>query len=522
MKRTKKQLIEKHDFQEVEIKNLSEENRVLKLRSKIMEEQIKSLKDGVWKKKREKLIKPLITKQENPTLPWEEGLTPEDHAAVPAVKEVKKPKKDRKKHDYASFLDGLERREETFDLTEIEKENLIYAGEDKFEVLACIPTKFYVKVKVVKKYAVGNNPGAGVIKALMPEPAIPRSTVDESFYSMLLVKKYCDHLPLYRLEGIFNRTGLRFHRQTMSKIVLRLAKVLKPIAELLKESIISTNRIFADETTVDLLQPEKCKQAYFWAICASDEASRRLKPNANANPPLVYYKFTDNRRHENITNIIGDYKGMLHSDAYQAYENLLTADGPIWQPCWAHARRKFFEAKTENPIRIKIVELMDKLFEEERVAWAIDLNTELSEQEKLKQRYAYRQKKCAPLVDSIFQALKTFHQSMNWLPKEKIIEATNYMTSREESFKNFLIHAELRIDNNPCERNMRPIAIGRKNWMFVGSADGGEAAAIINSLIQTCRNLNINPQDYLEDILRRINNTHDQNLPSLLPQNWIK
>jgi transposase len=522
MKRTKKQLIVKHDFLEREIQTLSEENRVLKLHSKIMEEQIQSLKDGLWKKKREKLIKPLVSKQANPTLPWEAGLTPEDHAAVPVETEVKKPKKKRKEHEYAKFLDGLERVEEEFDLTNEEKKNLIYEGEDKIEVLACKPAKYYVKVKVIKKYTVANHPEAGVIKASLPESAIPGSSVDESFYSMLLVKKYCDHLPLYRLEGIFDREGLIFSRQSMSKIVIRLSKVLKPIAELLKEAILSTNRIFADETTVDLLQLEKCKQSYFWAICASDEACRKLKPNAHANPPLVYYEFADNRRHENIQNIVGDYKGKIHSDAYQAYENMITDNGLIWQPCWAHARRKFFESKTTDPIRIEVIELMDKLFEEERIAWAIDLNEELTEKEKLTKRYSYRQANSLPLVDVIFQKIETFHKSMNWLPKEKIVEAAKYMTTREKQFRNFLDYADLRIDNNPCERNMRPIAIGRKNWMFVGSADGGEAAAIINSLIQTCRNLNINPQDYLEDLLRRINNTPEQDLVTLLPQNWLR
>ena len=125
-------------------------------------------------------------------------------------------------------------------------------------------------------------------------------------------------------------------------------------------------------------------------------------------------------------------------------------------------------------------------------------------------------------MDDIFGLLKEFHDRMQWLPKEKIIEATKYLVSREKHFCNFLNHADLRIDNNPCERNMRPIAIGRKNWMFVGSVNGGEAAATINSLIQTCRNLNINPQEYLEDVLHRINNTPEQELSTLLPQNWTK
>jgi len=251
MKRTKKQLIEKHVILEKEIFSLTEKNSVLETEKAILKEKILNLNDRLFGKKREKLARDSSTETQ-PPLTWEEGLTAEDHAAVPPESKVKNSddKKTRKKHKYNNFLDGLERRECVFDLSEVEKKDLIYSGEDRIEILACEPAKYYVKVMVIKKYKVEANPELGEIKAWFPESAIPGSKIDASFHSLLLVKKYCDHLPLYRLVGIFDRDGLRMTRQTMSKIVLRLAKTLKPIAQLLKESILATHRIFADETTV--------------------------------------------------------------------------------------------------------------------------------------------------------------------------------------------------------------------------------------------------------------------------------
>ena len=216
-----------------------------------------------------------------------------------------------------------------------------------------------------------------------------------------------------------------------------------------------------------------------------------------------------------------NYKGAFHSDALAVYEKIAGFSGVTWQPCWAHARRKFFDSVTEHPLKKSILKKIDKLFSLERDAWAID-NKDLSQKEKSAERLKLRKEKSSVLVDQIFSEVKASFRSGTHMPKEKLTEAVMYLMKRENYFRSFLDNSELRIDNNVSERNIRPLTLGRKNWLFVGSKDGGNTTATILSLVQTCKNLKINPQEYLEDVLRRINNTAKEDLFLLLPQNWKK
>lgn len=486
---------------------------------KILQEQLELLRRDKFGQKREKLP---VDLGDFLGLDFGKELIEDEDSNPVEMKTVKRPVKNRKKQDYAKFLKGLPREEEVFDLPEHEKEGLVCIGQDEFERLAVKPAQYYVKVRIIKKYVIAESPKAGVITAYLPKPAIPGSFFDESFYSKLLVMKFADHLPLYRLEGIFNRDGLNLSRQTMSKTILRLADILKPLVARLRTVIIESQRVFADETVVKMLQKEKCKTTYFWILVGDDEKCRQLKRSSEASPPLVYYQFFPDRKHENANTLLGDgYAGKLHSDAYGAYENLDTK-GLIWQPCWAHARRKFFDATSAYPFRNEIIQLFDELFEQEKSYWEINLQDDWTDADKLKSKREHRETKCQPIVDAIFEKAKDFLFKGKWIRGEKIVKACEYLLSREQSFRNFLTHHDLRIDNNVSERNIRPLTIGRKNWMFVGNERGGEATGIVCSLIQTCRNLQINPQEYLEDVLCRINNTSSEDLDTLLPQNWKK
>ena len=232
-----------------------------------------------------------------------------------------------------------------------------------------------------------------------------------------------------------------------------------------------------------------------------------------ADPPYRIYNFRTDRRHSNAVDLLKEYKGVLHSDKYGAYEALANRKQFTWCPCWAHIRRKFIEAESGDPtFRQWVLRKIKYLFMFERVAWA------RSEEERLR----IRQKKELPIIEELITAIKDKLVNGKILPKSKLKEAIGYFCGLIPYLKNYTQHAWARLDNNVAERAVRPLAIGRKNWLFVGSEDGGEAAAVIFTLIQSCRAVGVNPREYLEDIMRRLMSHNSQKLNELLPDQWLK
>ena len=487
------------------ISQLRAENKVLRNELLKLREQMAWFQRQVFGQKKETFIAgestPLIPGMELPVATVVEEPVLE--------KTTVKGKKKRKEYTHFEFPENAPREEEIIDLPEEEKEGLVCIGEDVTERLAIRKARFFVKVTRVKKYVVAGDPRLGIHTAKSWLPAIPGSRIDESLLAEILVNKYANHLPLYRLCQMFGREGLEISRQTLSKLVIKAGTLLAPLGELLEMEIMNCGRVFTDDSTIQLqiTGKGKTKTARIWVHVGG----------GGADPPLVFYSFSEDRREKHPLNQFNDYKGSFQSDAFAVYEKIAAYTDVVWQPCWAHARRKFFEAQTVHPLKEQALTLIDKLFDHETEAWKLLDGARESEE-----RIAYRNKYCRPLVDKIFRALKDAVKNSTLLPKMKLTKAVGYLLSREDYFRNFLSHSELRIDNNVAERNIRPLAIGRKNWLFVGSRDGGKAAATLLSLIQTCKNLGVNPSDYLTDVLRRINNTPSEKLPPLLPQNWQK
>ena len=219
-------------------------------------------------------------------------------------------------------------------------------------------------------------------------------------------------------------------------------------------------------------------------------------------------------------------KGILHSDAFAAYENITASDNDcnndiIWQPCWAHARRKFYDSLSGGALKLDILKLFNALFKVEADIRALDFS-DYSIAEREKEILKIRTERSKGLVDEIFSKAENILYSGEFLPKTKIYDAASYLVKRKESFKNFLTNPKAHIDNNLSERNIKPITIGRKNYLFAGSEKGGKTIAVMMSLVQTCKALGIEPQAYIEDVLRRINNTPKDSFHTLLPQNWKK
>ncbi len=481
------------------IVELQQENHLLK-------EQLSYMKRMMFGVKKETIIDD-GSYLPNFEIPEEDAIEPEEKVLV------KKSKSKRKPFTHFDFPKDAPREKIINDLSNEDKEGLKYIGNDESEKLAYRPGSFFVKVYITRKYVDPNHSEKGIITKNSFSPAIPGSRVDESMLAHLLVNKYCDHLPLYRLEGIYNRDGLKIQRQTLSSWALRSGELLKPLGDLLLQEIMNQNVIFTDDSTIPLQVKGngKTKTARMWIYVSGGGVS----------PPLVYYQFTDDRKKCHPLEKFKDYKGAFHSDALAVYEEIASFDGIQWQPCWAHARRKFFDSITSHPLKQIILEKINELFAIERNAWAIDTE-DLSQREKSKKRLKLRETESSIIVDEIFSELKNAFRSGEHMPQENLTKAILYLMKRKDHFKSFLNNSELRIDNNVSERNIRPLTIGRKNWLFVGSEHGGNTTATILSLVQTCKNLKINPQEYLEDVLRRINNTSKDDLFSLLPQNWKK
>lgn len=379
---------------------------------------------------------------------------------------------------------------------------LVKIGEEISSRLAHKPGSYFIKQIVRPKYA---HPEEGVLTAELPESLLTRCQADESFLADIIVKKFCDHLPLYRQSEIMAREGIRVSRQTLCKWVLRAGTALKPLYEAMLEQVLQSNNVFYDETPIDMLDPGKGKthQAYMWVLVGGK----------SKDPPYRIYDFCTDRCHYNAVELLKGYQGVLHSDKYGAYESLANKKQFIWCPCWAHIRRKFIDAESGDvEFRNFVLRQIRYLFMFEKIAWT------RSEEERLR----IRQKKEVPIIDRLIQATKEKLINGKILPKSKLKEALGYFCGLIPHLKNYTQHAFARLDNNVAERAVRPIAIGRKNWLFVGNEDSGEATGIILSLVQSCRAIGVNPREYLEDVMRRLMSHNAQKIQELLPDQWIK
>jgi len=495
------------DSKTLKSENTTLRNQVESLQNDIayLKEQVEWFRRQLFASRSEKIISPNDEQLE--FTGFEELEAPEDKHRTVAAHERRIRKK--KGSDKLQIPKDLPLERHFLDVSEEEKvcsvtgKALVKIGEEVSRKLAHRPGSFYVKEIIRPKYAQPQEADGGIVCAELPDSLLPRCQADESLLAELCVQKFADHNPLYRLEEIFQRQHIKVSRQLLSQWVLGSALALEPLYKEMHRAIVDSGNVFIDESPVSLLAPGKGKTetAYMWVIAGG-------KSN---NPPLRVYHFETNRKHIHAERLLKDFSGVFHSDKYGAYEKLAAEEAKIWCPCWAHIRRKFVEAQTADPkLRRWVLRKIGYLFMLERVAWA------RSETERLR----IRQEKEIPIINEIIQRCKDRLIHGKLLPKSKFKEALGYLVSLTPYLKNYTQHAYARLDNNVAERAIRPLVIGRKNWLFVGSDRGGKAAAILLSLIQTCRGLGINPRTYLEDVMRRIM-THPVNqLRQLLPDQW--
>jgi len=378
-------------------------------------------------------------------------------------------------------------------------EELKKIGEDITEELEYQPAQFFIREHVRIKCACPKCK-ENVVAGKLPADAqvLEKARCGAGLLAYILVSKYCDHQPLYRLEKIFARYGVSLSRSTMCDWVGRACETLLfPIAAALKRQVMTEEIIFADETHLEVQTGEKqgLHKGYLWGALG---------------PPGVYFHYSASRATAAAKELLGEFEGYIHTDAYAGYNEIFLPESCIRVACWAHVRRRFREVQKLSPKEVNnVLQLIAKMYAVEKKVKRLEPEARLKA----------RKKSTLPVLEN----LKTYLDALNetTLPSHPLKEkAINYALKFWNELSRFTTDGRLEIDNNPIEREIKPIALGRKNYLFCGSERGAKWAATLYSLINSCELLKVNPYEYLRDVLRRAN-THPANrVDELTPLGW--
>jgi len=373
-------------------------------------------------------------------------------------------------------------------------------GEDVTEQLEYEPGKLFVFRHIYPKYAcscckdgvTSAPPAAGPIEGGLAGPGL---------LAYVIVNKFSDHLPLYRQQDVLSRHGIFLARSTLCDWLAQCAQGLRPLVELMRKQLLLSPAINADETPVRVLDPTRdtTRQGYFWVYIGDD------------GHPYTVFDYRDSRSRDGPAKILKDFRGYLQTDAYGSYESVVlkSAGRIIPVGCWAHARREFFDARLNQPREVHhVLGLIAQMYDIE------DEIRLLSPAERL----AARQQRSVPILDRLEAYLR--EQRGDALPKSQYGKAIAYCLNHWAELHRFTDSGILEIDNNIAERALRLCAIGRKNWMFLGSDKGGETAATCFSVLAGAKRHRIEPFAYVRDLLVAISASKvDWNM--LLPDVWI-
>ena len=418
----------------------------------------------------------------------------------------KTEKPERRGHGRKPLPKSLARRRVVFDLEESQRKcqhcctPMQKIGEDVSERLEFIPASLQVIEEVRPKYACAK--GCGVAAAQKPAAPIEKGLPGPGLLAHVAVSKYGDHLPLNRLESIFQRHGVELSRKTMCDWMAACAELVSPVWERMKEMVLTSKAVQTDDTPVPVLdrQLTRTRTGRIWTYVGDRHG------------PYIVYDYTGNRSREGPEEFLRGYNGFLQADAYAAYDAMFKNPRRSLTEvaCWAHSRRYFFEAQTSDLCRATVMlAYIQLLYEVEREAR--NANAE--------QRRQLRQEKSLPILQDIKNYLLT--EKPKVLPKSPIGVAIDYTLSNWEALLRYTEDGDLEIDNNRAERSLRSIVVGRRNWLFYGSNKGGRTAAALSTLIASCKRLRIEPFAYLRDLFTRISTHPHHRLDELLPDKWL-
>jgi transposase len=411
----------------------------------------------------------------------------------------KKAKKEEKPGHARLPLPSHLRREEIVIEPQDLEEGSKKIGEEITEILEYKQAEIFVKKFIRPKYALPKE--AGIKVASLPSLPIPKGNAGPGLISHIMIGKYMDHLPLYRQMQQFKRLDIEISDKTIGGWVAAGCELLTPVYEKLMIRVQRSDYIQADETPIKVLDKTKKKdthRGYFWVYQSPIEK-------------LVCFQYRKGRGREGPKEFLRDYKGAIQADGWQVYDRFEKREGIRLLGCMAHARRKFDEAKENDKVRAEyVLTEMQKLYKTERKARDVGLRYE--------ERKALRIKESEPVMEALKEWL--MENTTKVLPESRIGKAISYTLGMWKRLERYLEDGRYEIDNNWVENSIRPVALGRKNFLFAGSHDAAQRSAMIYSLIATCKKNDVEPSEWLTDVLSRIQDHPINKIEELLPGQW--
>lgn len=455
----------------------------------------------------EELIREALGSEEEPPA-TDQGSNPEEGAAEDegqpgANQKSKRPPK--KGHGRNPIPEDLRREREEILVPEDLRScqlcggALAHIGDDTSEYLDYIPGSIVVMQKVREKLACLPCQ-ANVVVAPLPLRPIEKSVAGPGLLAYVLTSKYADHLPLNRLEGILSRCGVSISRKTMCDWIEKCADLLAPIVIHMASELRLSHHVNLDETSIPVRDPQLdcCRKARLWVFLADEKIRHAL------------FVYTPTKEGCTPKDFLGEFfRGYVQADASNGFDLLFKNPAIIEVGCWSHARRKFFEAQTSDAIRAKIaMAFIGLLFDVERAAKDMDPEA----------RLAMRQEKSRPILIQFKEWMDKTSPCV--LPEGPIGKAIQYVRNQWVALNRFLEDGRLGLENNIAERHLRRVAVGRNNWVFAGSDEGGRRAAVIYSLVASCQRVGIDPFAYLRDVLTRLPTHRQAEIGRLTPAAW--
>ncbi len=440
-------------------------------------------------------------------LPEEEESAREADQELSAY-ERSKPKKKKKQAVRLPLPEDLRREEEVIEPDGVD-ESWVRIGEEVTELLEHKPGELYVRRIVRPKYAIKPaqqqaEEKTGIRIASLPLMPLPRSNAGASLLAELLINKYQYHLPFHRQIAIFKLIGVSLPASTINGWFQGGCDLLRALYHRLRELVLSSDYIQVDESTVPVINSEKHKtvKAYLWMV-------RSVPKN------MVFFHYDKGSRAQKvIVNLLKNFQGAIQTDGYAAYSIYEQKKGVLLLGCWAHARRKFEESLKEDKAGAEYaLAQIGKIYRVEEMATEQQLNDE--------QRAELRKKLAYPILCAFEKWIANYYPKV--LPKGRMGKALSYTYSIFHRLTRYHLDGRYKPDNNLAENAIRPLALGRKNYLFCGNHDAAENAAVIYSLLGCCKANDVNPRKWMTDVLTRIptyNNDYSLDLADLLPHNW--
>ncbi|HEX5065189.1 MAG TPA: IS66 family transposase [Myxococcota bacterium] len=431
-----------------------------------------------------------------------------------------KPKAERTGHGRAPFAPELPRETIELDLPEEERccgscsKALRRIGEEVTERGHVVPARIVVRRYVRPKYVCPD--GHEIRTARLPDGVIDGGKYEASVYAHVVASKYSDHLPLHRLEGIFKRRGVHLPKQTMWDMLVRVDElVAQPVLAQMRRELLTEPVLHSDETPVTLcLEDQKgSRTGYAWGW-------RNLR---GIGPPKVLIEFKQSRSRDGPLAFLGDWSGTLITDGYAGFDEVVRRNRIARGICWAHLRRKAKEAlDTGSKGAARLLVPIQRLFALERAVArraerdgsGFDGLVEL--RRKVRERHARR------LVEAVHAQADLLRRERSTLPKSKLGRALTFLENQREGLALFLDDPRVPIHNNDSERDLRHVAVGRKNWLVFASPRGGDVACRLYSLVLSCKQSGIDPEAYVEDLLGLVSTTPASRIAELTPWAWAE